>query len=158
MKRKTRPNPNLAAATFAPFMPYIVVGVVIYFFGDKIFAAFGSKLTGISTEKYKEDIKTVTGVTGSDLLDVAKYVGSGALQAVGLGTSIEKKLADQRANKPVATKILAGRPANWDSSNKTMVQSAMRSLGFITSNAGQNLTVAQKEKNAIIMATIRSWG
>jgi len=158
MKRRTRHNPNLAAATLAPFMPYIVVGVVIYFFGDKIFAAIGSKLTGVSTDEYKKDVKTVTGATGSDLLDVVKYASNTALTAIGIGTSIDKKLAEQKAAKPVAVKILAGRPANYDSTNKTMVQAAMRSLGFVTSNAGQNLTAAQKEKNAAVMATIRSWG
>ena len=59
MKRRYRKNPAVVTSAIAPFLPYIIIGAVVYFWGDKIFALLGSKLTGKSLPAYKEDIKTV---------------------------------------------------------------------------------------------------
>ena len=58
MARRTRSNPFISSA-IAPFVPWVLGAVVLYFFGDKILASIGAKVAGVDVEQYKEDVATV---------------------------------------------------------------------------------------------------
>ena len=152
--KKTRQNPNLAAEAVAPFLPYIVVGAVLYFYGGKIFAFVGSKVTGVPIEQYKKDVKTVTSASSSDLSDVASYIGNAALTAVGLGSSIDKKLLDQKKNKPTGKLPLStAKPAGFDLKNKAMVSAELARRGYVANPATQ----AQATRNRQLLTLVYSW-
>ena len=68
MKRRTHTNPPLFVSALVSLMPYAIIGGVLYFYGKDIWAALGSKLTGISSEKLKADVATVKGATTGEVL------------------------------------------------------------------------------------------
>jgi hypothetical protein len=64
MKCRRKPyhrNPTAAITTalIAPVLPYAVVGVVLYFYGGKIAALLGAKISGVDTTQFKADASTV---------------------------------------------------------------------------------------------------
>lgn len=80
MARKSRRNPpDLMTATLVPLMPWAVVGVVLYFYGDKIFKAVGAKITGTDPAKYDAAITTIK---SASKVEVAK--GIAGLLTMGL--------------------------------------------------------------------------
>ena len=90
MARYTR-NPYGSAA-LAPLVPYIAAAAVLYFYGDKLFAMLGARLTGKSVEEYKEDVSTVTGALKAPVTtakDLVQYV-TGTQVPSGPGTQTVK--------------------------------------------------------------------
>ena len=69
-RRRTRKNPaaDILAASIAPLLPYAVVGVVIYFWGDKIAKGVASKITGRSPQEYDMAIRTIKSATVGEAL------------------------------------------------------------------------------------------
>lgn len=102
-RKKFHRNPDVMAAVVAPIVPYAVLGVVIYFFGGKIANLLGAKVAGISTEKFKSDVGTVTGAASTPFkttASVAKYItgttgykGTQAQQTAAFKKELEKKAA-----------------------------------------------------------------
>jgi len=60
MKRRNPPA-EVAVAALAPVIPYAVLGVVLYLWGDKILAYLGAKIAGKSTAEFKQDASTIYG-------------------------------------------------------------------------------------------------
>lgn len=73
---RTRRNPLLASA-IAPILPWVVGGVAVYLYWDKILLLVGSRLTGKSAEEYKKDASTVKTALLSPVSttkDIVKYI------------------------------------------------------------------------------------
>lgn len=88
---RTRSNP-FATDILAPFAPWLIVGAVLYFFGDKIMAA----IAGVSTEEFKEDASTVKSAimspvsTASDILRTIKVATGGYISPAEQAAAIAK--------------------------------------------------------------------
>lgn len=89
---RTRRNP-LGASAFAPILPWVIGGVVIYLYWDKILTAIGSKLTGVSTEQYKQDVSTVKSALLSPVetgKEIVRYV-TGTQASAGAPVMVKGK-------------------------------------------------------------------
>jgi len=74
---------NAIPASIVPLVPWAVAGLVAYFFGGKILTAIGSKVAGVSTEEFKEDVQTVTKSIASPISTAKDMASALKVSAVG---------------------------------------------------------------------------
>jgi len=69
-RRRYRKNPagDILAASVAPLLPYAVLGVVLYFWGDKIAKGVASKISGVSPERYDMAVETIRSASFGEAL------------------------------------------------------------------------------------------
>ena len=73
---KTRENPpaDIALMTIAPLLPYLAVGVTLYFFGGKIATWIGAKIAGKSVEAFEGDVDTVESALATPIVTTAEVI------------------------------------------------------------------------------------
>ena len=58
--KRSNPLMEIAIASVAPFLPYIIGGVTLYFFGGRIITAIAAKISGQSVDSLSEKISSGT--------------------------------------------------------------------------------------------------
>ena len=101
MKRHRRNPPAEAAAIMiAPIVPYVAAGVVLYFFGGKLWDLIGAKIAGTSVAKFKESSKTVA----DTIFAPVTYIGDAMAEKAGYITPATQAAAIAALKAEIAAK------------------------------------------------------
>jgi len=115
-----RHTPPLIPVAMAPFIPWLIGGVLMYLYWDKILAGLGAGITGKSVEEYKKDVTTVKEALKTPVAttkEIVRYVtgtqtpkGPGEVlvkgQIVKLPYPSPKTMEEFRANQAAIDAIL----------------------------------------------------